>query len=59
MIHTGPAKEEPVDENEKLRIRKNSTHANIPPRSPELVRPHCDNSDEQCKNVCLPRPIYL
>ena len=23
MIHTGPSKEEPVDENEKLRIRKN------------------------------------
>ena len=69
MVHTGPLPEESVDENERLRIRKNckcvridlslATHAHIPPRSPELVPPHVDDSDEKCKPVNLPRPIYL
>ena len=70
QVCTGPMNKVDESEEEKLRIRKNctlplsprhcvATTASIPPKSPELVPPCIDNSDEQCKPVSLPRPISL
>ena len=36
-----------------------ASSANIPPRSPDIVPPVIDNSDEQCKPLQMPRPIKL
>lgn len=69
-VPTNPVSDDEIDEKERLRIRKNceivmdffyfvATSANIPPRSPEIVPPVVDNSDEQCKPLQMPRPIKL
>ena len=68
-VVTGEVPYDEMNEEEKLRVRKNcksslyfsfvATHADIPPPSPDLAKPVLGSSDEQCKPVNLPRPIFL
>ena len=65
-----PVSDDEMNENERLRIRKNcrkefdsplqlATSAHIPPQSPDHAPPLVNNSDDHCKPVHLPRPISL